>query len=254
MNQIPPFRRQRSYLSQFTTGQLHLKNPWISAFFSFSYPGFGHIMLHRYVVGYILILWETFINDRAKVNLGILYTLIGEFEKAKDVLDDRWLILYLAIYMFGIWDSYRTTVDINKQYVLADREDAPILNIKMGTWDTNFLDKRKPVIALIWSALFPGLGHLYLHHVITGFFIFVYAVAITYLGHIPQAIHASMTGNFADAKELIDMQWALYFPSIYFFIIYDSYASAIEHNKLFEKEMSKYLRQKYQDKDFIFPL
>jgi hypothetical protein len=107
---------------------------------------------------------------------------------------------------------------------------------------------------LIWSALFPGLGHLYLHHVITGFFIFVYAVAITYLGHIPHAIHASMTGDFAHAKEIIDMQWALYFPSIYFFIIYDSYASAIEHNKLCEKEMSKFLRLRYQSKDFIFPL
>ncbi|MBV7504185.1 hypothetical protein KW850_02765 [Bacillus sp. sid0103] len=254
MNQIPPFRRQRSYLSQFTTGQFHLKNPWISAFFSFSYPGFGHIMLHRYMVGYILILWETFINEKAQVNLGILYTLTGEFEKAKDVLDDRWLILYLAIYMFGIWDSYRTTIDINKQYILADREDAPMLLMKMGTWDANFLDKRKPVTALIWSALFPGLGHLYLHHVITGFFIFVYAVAITYLGHIPHAIHLSMVGDFAKAKHVIDMQWALYFPSIYFFIIYDSYASSIEHNKLCEKEMSKYLRQKYQNKNFIFPL
>lgn len=254
MNHIPPFRRQRAYLSQFSTAQLHLKNPWIPAFFSFSYPGFGHILQHRYISGYILILWETFINDRAKVNLGILYTLLGEFEKAKDVLDQRWLILYLAIYMFGIWDSYRTTVDLNKQYILADREDAQVLNMKMGSWDINYLDKRKPINALIWSALFPGLGHLYFHHVITGFFIFIYAVAICYLGHIPQAIHLSMTGEFVQAKDVLNMQWTIYFPSIYFFIIYDSYVSTIEHNKLFEKEMSKFLRQKYQSKDFLYPL
>ena len=173
-------------------------------------------MQHRYAAGYILILWETFINDRAKVNLGILYTLLGEFEKAKDVLDNRWLILYLAIYMFGIWDSYRTTVDLNKQYILADREDAQVLIMQMGTFDVNYLDKRKPSIALIWSALFPGLGHLYLHHVITGFFIFVYAVAICYLGHIPKAINYSMVGEFTKAINELDMQWTIYFPSIYF--------------------------------------
>ena len=71
--------------------------------------------------------------------------------------------------------------------------------MKMGAWDINYMDKRKPINALIWSALFPGLGHLYFHHVITGFFIFIYAVAICYLGHIPQAIHLSMTGEFVQA-------------------------------------------------------
>lgn len=254
MNQIPPYRRQRAFLSQFTTGQLHLKNPWVVAFFSFSYPGFGHLLHHRYLAGFFLILWETFINGFSKVNLGILYTLLGDFEKAKDVLDQRWLILYVSIYMFGIWDSYRTTVDLNKQYILADREDAPLLNIKMGSWDTNYLDKRKPWVALMWSLLFPGLGQLYQHNVITGFFIFLYTVAICYFGHILPAIHLSMTGNFVQAKNMLNMQWTIYLPSIYFFIIYDSYVSAIEKNKLFEKEMSKYLRLKYQNKNFKYPI
>jgi hypothetical protein len=253
MNQIPPFRRQRAYLSQFTTAQLHLKNPWIVAFFSFSYPGFGHIIQHRYAAAFILILWETFINSMAKVNLGIFYSLLGDFEKAKEILDERWLILYLGIYMFGIWDSYRTTVDLNKQYLLADREDAPIKMMKLGAWDVNYLDKRKPWVALLWSMIFPGLGHLYLHKVISGFFIFVYIVAIMYFGHIPLAIHSTMLGDFTRAKNVLDMQWTLYVPSIYLFIQYDAYVSAIEYNKLFEKEMSKYLRTNYQNKDFKFP-
>ena len=254
MNQIPPFRRQRAILSQFTTGQLHLKNPWLVAFFSFSYPGFGHLMQHRYAAAFILILWETFINVMAHVNLGILYSLLGEFEKAKEVLDVRWLMLYVAIYMFGIWDGYRTTIDLNKQYLLAEREDAPISPIKMGAWDMNYLDKRKPWVAMVWSALFPGLGHLYLHNVISGFFIFLYTVGIFYFGHISQSIHLSLLGNFVQAKKVLDMQWTLYFPSIYFFIIYDSYVSAVEHNKLFEKEMSHFLREKYQNRNFNTPI
>ncbi|NRD79103.1 hypothetical protein HPT25_17225 [Bacillus sp. BRMEA1] len=254
MNQIPPFRRQRAYFSQLTTTQLHLKNPWVVAFFSFSYPGFGHFLQHRYASAFTLIIWETFINRKANVNLGIFYSLLGEFNKAKAVLDEKWLIFYVAIYMFGIWDSYRTTVDLNKQYLLADREDAPILNIKMGSWDMNYMDKRKPWIALCWSALFPGLGQLYLHNVISGFFIFIYTVSICYFGHILESIHLTMVGNFIQAKQVLNMQWTLYFPSIYLFIIYDAYISAIENNKLFEKEMSKYLRQTYQDKNFEFPI
>jgi hypothetical protein len=254
MNRIPPYRRQRAFLSQFTTGQLHLKNPWVVAFFSFSYPGFGHFMQHRYASAFILILWETFINGMAKVNLGILYSLLGDFDKAKEVLDERWLILYVSIYMFGIWDSYRTTIDLNKQYLLADREDAPLLNIKMGSFDTNYLDKRKPWIALVWSALFPGLGHLYLHNVISGFFIFIYTVGICYFGHILHSIHLSLLGDFDKAKGVLDMQWTLYFPSIYLFVIYDAYVSAVENNKLFEKEMSKFLRQNYQSIHFKTPL
>lgn len=254
MDQFPSQRRPRAVLTQFTTAQLHLKNPWVVAFFSFSYPGFGHLLQHRYAPAFVLILWETFINNMANVNLGILYSMLGEFEKAKDVLDERWLILYVGIYMFGIWDSYRTTVDLNKQYLLADREDAQVPNLRMGTWDINYLDKRKPWVALLWSVVIPGLGHLYLHKVISGFFIFCYIVAIMYFGHIPLAIHLTMIGKFAEAKAIIDMQWALYIPSIYLFILYDSYVAAIEYNKLFERELSKYLRLHYQHRAFKFPI
>ncbi|GAA3322419.1 hypothetical protein GCM10020331_042240 [Ectobacillus funiculus] len=56
-----------------------------------------------------------------------------------------------------------------------------------------------------------------------------------------------MVGEFAQAKQIINMQWAMYLPSIYVFIVYDSYVSAVEYNKLFEKkELSNYLRRNYQ--------
>lgn len=254
MNQTPPFRRQRAHLSQFTTSQLHLRNPLVVAFFAFSYPGFGHLLLHRYASAFILIMWEAFINNLSKVNLGIFYSLLGDFETAKKVLDERWLMLYVAIYMFGIWDGYRSTIDHNKLYLLADWEDAPISPVKYGSWAINYLDRRKPWIALVWSVLFPGLGHLYVQKVIAGFFIFGYTVMILYLGHIPQAIQFTMLGDFEQAKLVLNIQWMLYLPSIHIFVLYDSYTSAIEQNKLFEKELSKYLRQNYQSSNFKMPI
>ncbi|WP_442599753.1 hypothetical protein [Neobacillus sp. D3-1R] len=254
MNKNPSQRRNRAYISQFSISQLHLRNPYVVAFFSFSYPGFGHLLQHRYLSAFILILWELFINNYAKINTGIYYSLIGDFDKAKDILEERWLMLYVGIYMLGIWDSFRTTVDMNKQYILADREDAPITTMIIGSWDINYLDKRKPWVAAAWSALVPGLGHLYIHKMISGFFIFGYTVAILYFGHIPIGIKHTMIGEFLKTKQELDVQWLLYLPSIYLFIIYDAYSSAVEQNKLFEKEMSKYLRQNYQNEDFEFPV
>lgn len=254
MSQTPNFRRQRAYLSPFTTTQLHLRNPWVIAFFAFSYPGFGHLLLHRYAAAFILIIWEAFINNMADVNLGILYSLLGDFETAKKVLDEKWLMLYVGIYMFGIWDSYRVTVDHNKLYLLADREDAPISPLNMGAWAINSLDKRQPWVALVWSGLFPGLGHLYIHKILAGFFIFGYTTIMLYFGHIPQAIQFTMLGQFTQAKQIINMQWTLYLPSIYMFILYDAYVSTIEYNKLFEKELSNYLRRNYQNPNFEPPI
>ncbi|WP_373229800.1 hypothetical protein [Cohnella sp.] len=211
-------------------------------------------MLHRYAKAFILLSWELFINAQAKINLGIMYSLLGQFNKAKEILDERWLMLYVGIYMFALWDSYRTTVDLNKLYLLADREDAPLIPIKFGVWDMNYLDKRKPWAAVAWSLISPGLGHLYLHKVITGFFLLGYTLAIMYCSHIPQAINYTFIGHFAQAKKVLDMQWALYLPSLYAFIFYDAYVSCVEYNKLFDKEQSKFLRQNYQNPNFEMPI
>jgi hypothetical protein len=254
LNQNPPFRRNRAYISQFSINQLHLRNPFVVAFFSFAYPGFGHMLQHRYLAAFILFLWELFINNLASVNLGIYYSLLGNFDQAKEVLDERWLMIYVGIYMLGIWDSYRSTVDMNKQYILADREDADMLTINLGSWGINYMDKRHPWVAAAWSALVPGLGHLYIHKMITGFFIFGYTIAIMYFGHVPLGIKESMLGNFQETKQVMNIQWLLYLPSIYLFVIYDAYASSIEYNKLFEKEMSKFLRKNYQNPEFKFPV
>lgn len=254
MNNQPKPRRLRANLNQFSIGQIHFRNPWVVAFFSFAYPGFGHLMQHRYAPAFILIGWELFINNMSQVNLGIMYSLIGDIEMAKQVIAERWLILYVGIYMLGIWDSYRTTVDLNKQYILADREDASIRGFVIGTWDINYMDKRKPWVALIWSMLVPGLGHLYVHKVITGFFIFGYTVLILYCAHIPLGIKCSMVGDFAQAKQAVNMQWLMYLPSIYFFVWYDAYSSSVEYNVLCEKELSKHLRTHYQDPHFEFPV
>ncbi|TVY09415.1 hypothetical protein [Paenibacillus cremeus] len=252
-NNVSP-RRTRAYISAFTTTQIHLRNPWVVTFFAFSFPGFGNLLLHRYAKAFTLISWEVFINTHAKVNLGILYSMTGHFAKAKEVLDPRWLIIYVGIYMYSIWDGYRSTMDINKQFLLADHENAKLTPSVMSAWDINFLDKKAPFVALAWSLLVPGLGHLYIHHMITGFFLFGWTIAIMYFSHIPEAINLSMIGDFAGAKAAVDMQWLLYLPSILCFVFYDAYVSTVESNKLFELEQVQHLKQQYQSPQFQMPI
>jgi hypothetical protein len=247
-------RRSRAYVSEFSTTLLHLKNPWNVAFWSFAFPGCGHLMQGRLAKGLLLIIWELIANTNAKVNLGIMYTLNGQFDKAKQVINTRWVLLYLALYVFAMWDSYRGTVDLNKLYILADREDVPIKAVIIKTLDTNFLDKRSPWLSAVLSVLTPGLGHLYVHKVITGLFFIAWTIMTIYLSHGLQAVHYTLTGYFSQSKSILDMQWLMYLPSIYGFVVYDAYTSTVEYNKLFEKAQSRFLRDNYQRRDFKMPL
>jgi hypothetical protein len=98
------------------TNSLHVRNPWVVAFWSITFPGFGYLLLHKYLRGYILILWEILINDMAKVNEALLYTFTGRPELAQDVINIRGYLLYCAVYIYSIWDSYRGCVDSNFYY------------------------------------------------------------------------------------------------------------------------------------------
>lgn len=247
-------RRSLAYLSQFGTNVVHLKNPWVVAFWSFAFPGCGNLMQGRLAKGLVLIAWELVVNTNAKVNLGIMYSLIGQFEKAKQVINTRWLLLYIALYVYAIWDSYRGTVDMNKIYVLAVREDTPVKPFTIQSLDANFLDQRSPWFAAVLSLFSPGLGHLYVHKVITGLFFIAWTIVTMYLSHALQAVHYTVTGHFNQAKSIVDMQWLMYLPSIYGFVLHDVYVAAVEYNKLFEKVQLKFLRDNYQRIHFKMPV
>lgn len=254
MEQNATARRGRAYLSEFSTNLIHLRNPGITAFWSAVDPGLGSLRQDRKIIGLILIIWGFLVNTSSHLNVAIGYTLTGHFEMAKHVVDTRWLLLYMAVYVFGVWDGYRGTVDVNKLYMLADREDAPITPFVIKTLDMNFLDKRNPWVAAAWSALTPGLGSLYVHKIIQGLFFIAWTIAVMYMSHMLQAVHLTMTGDFEQAKTILNFEWFLYLPGIYVFNIYDSYVAAVEYNKLFEKEQSKWIRCNHQPTSFKMPI
>lgn len=249
----PVARRTVAHLSLYGTTQLHLRNPLVIACWSAAFPGMGHLLLSKYLRGFVLFLWEVLINYKANINLLIFYSFIGDFEKAKQVVDIQWMTLYLPTYIFAIWDSYRTTIDLNNNYRLAAREDAIIKPFKIGTMEINYLDKREPLASLVWSLLIPGSGQLYIHRLIVALFIVIWWITICYLSKLLPALHYTLLGNFEQAKAVLDIHWYLNIPCIYFFAMYDAYVNTVSNNMLFDWEQSKFLKRSYQNKKFIMP-
>lgn len=249
-----PKRRYVAFLSILGTTQLHLRNPYIIALWSLGFPGLGHLLLSKYIRGFLLFTWEVFLNYQAHINLGILYTFTGRFQMAKDVLDINWVALYIPTYLFTAWDAYRTTVDLNNQFQLAAREDAEIKAFNMSSSEINYLDKRIPWVAAAWSALMPGLGQIYIHRIPSALFSMIWFIVVAYQAKLLPAVHYTYMGQFDYVKSIVNAHWLLNVPCLYFFGVYEAYVNTVENNKLFNWEQVKFLKKYYQYEHFKLPL
>ncbi|MEL7609197.1 MAG: hypothetical protein AAGU74_06790 [Bacillota bacterium] len=254
MPQKPPARRRRAYVSIAGTTQMHLRSPIVVALWSAIFPGLGHLLLSKYIPGFLLFAWEVLINVKSHLNQAIFYSFTGQAELAKGILDKQWFLLYFCTYLFAIWDSYRTTADMNNNFVLAAREDAPVTSFIVHALGFNYLDKSSPAVAMIWSALAPGAGQLIFHRLMVAFFLFLMWIIVVFQSKLLPAIHYTMLGQFEQTKDVLNQQWFLNLPSLFFFSIYDAHVNTVESNKLFDWEQAKFLRREYQNRLFPMPI
>lgn len=232
---------------------MHLRSPIVVGFWSAIFPGMGHMMLSLYIRGCILFVWEVVVNLNSHLNLAIFYTFTGQYEAAKSVLDIRWFLFYIPVYLFAIWDSYRIAVKLNNHFILAAREDVPLTSFILHPLGISYFDRASPSMAVIWSVMTPGMGQFVNHRLVLAFFLIGWWGAILYFSRVLTAIHFTMYGMFEEAKQIVSIQWLLNIPSVYFFAIYDAYMDTVEGNKLFEWEQGKFLRSHYQTPSFPMP-
>lgn len=246
-------RRPKFAMSSYSINIFHLRNPLVVAWWSLVYPGFGHLRLVSIAKGVFLFAGELLINAYAHLNLAIIYSFTGRFAEAKEVLNTRLLLIYCAILLFSIWDSYRVAVEINKFAVLGDHENAPMTPTVLTSSGLNVTEKRNPWVATVWSMLLPGLGHIYCMNLVVAVFMMIGGGLLIYMSNVLPAVIYTAQGHFAQAKAVVDWQWLLNLPSFYGFAIYDAYVKAVEINKIFDQEQAQFLKNNYQSPLFRFP-
>lgn len=72
-----------------------------------AFPGFSQLLSGHYIKGILFVFLEFLINSNSQFNLAIMYSFLGEMEKAYSVLNYQWIMFYPCVYMFAIWDAYR---------------------------------------------------------------------------------------------------------------------------------------------------
>jgi hypothetical protein len=233
-----------AFITPHSINNLDTKNPYVMAWWSAAFPGFGHLILGHYFLGIVLILHEIIINTLSGLNTAIYYSMIGEIETAKQTLDTKWIIAYIGPYIFAIWDCYQKTLKQNEDYAIAYQSGYEM-------YCKNRLDIKNPIVALIWSYLAPGAGHVYIHR-LPIIFLIPWFVIVVYISNLLPAVHFIFVGDFENALKGLNPQWLLYLPSMYGFITYDAYIHTLEYNKVYKMELKRFLERRYQNYDFPF--
>ncbi|WP_338113264.1 hypothetical protein [Paenibacillus artemisiicola] len=195
-----------------------------------------------------------FINQKIHLNAAMVFTFNGQIQAAREVLDPKFMSLYIPVYLFAIYDSYRSAVDLNKVYLLAQRENGRINVFNIGALEINYLDKRKPWLAVVWSMGIPSVGQLYLHRLVLAGFILISTIVIVWQSNFILALHELILGHVRTSSSVLNTQWLLYLPSFYFFTIYDAYVNTIENNKLYCDVQKRFLIENYQPEGHILTI
>ncbi|MBD3921985.1 hypothetical protein H8B09_24700 [Paenibacillus sp. PR3] len=235
-------RYPKGKISVFGINSVYPRPPWIAAWWAASFPGFGHMFIGKYFYGFVLVIWELVINSKANINMAIALSFLGRFDEAREILNEDWALMYVGVYVYSIWDSYRCAVEINKSHKLSEIEDAPITPSEVSFFDVIVLDKKHPWLGLVWSVISPGLGQLYGGSTIIGTFILGWWIFVCYKAVAIRSWLYSFLGDFSSAAAIVDWHWYLFLPSIYSFAIYQAYSSVNENNTLFDIEQVRYLR------------
>jgi hypothetical protein len=242
-------RRPLAIISLFGITHLHRQNPYIIAWWSAAFPGFGHYLLNQYIRATLLTLSELIINTSSHINEAIVYTLCGKFEMVKTVLKPQWLFGYLAVFFYAIWDGYRSTVTQNKLCYLAELENAQIPAVEIYPLEIQYLEKKNPFTAALYSLFFPGLGQLYNHRFMLAFYAMFWWWFYLATSNAHESLLNLMLGNIQESISILDPHWLLFMPSVTGGSVYHAFITAQDHNRLFRLGQRQFLENRYRNSE-----
>ncbi|MDP4085746.1 MAG: hypothetical protein Q8934_14165 [Bacillota bacterium] len=83
---------------------------------SIALPGFSQLLMGSYIKGILFVILEFIINVNSHFNQAIMYSFLGEMEKAHLVTNYQWLMFYPCVYMFAMWDSFRMAMPAHEKF------------------------------------------------------------------------------------------------------------------------------------------
>lgn len=238
-------RRLKSKISSSGITYIEWRNPFMVAWWSAAFPGFGHYLLGQYLRATFLTLAEVLMNTLARVNEALVYSFSGNFRMAAEVVDPRWVYGYMLVYLLAMWDSYRSALQNNKLVQLAELENTRIRPFYIGKSEIHYLEKKSPLKAAIFSFGFPGMGQMYNHRIGLAAYAMTWWFIYISLSNFYIAALELVYGNIAHSTQLLRPHWLLFMPSVIGGSIYHAFITSLEHNRLFRIEQIQYFRERY---------
>lgn len=91
------------------------KSPVSALVWSLAMPGFGQVYNGQVILGLIFMFWELGSNLLSGLNLSIMESFHGDFQKAHDVIHYEWGMYYPSVWAFSMWQAYNKAKTINAQ-------------------------------------------------------------------------------------------------------------------------------------------
>ena len=229
-------RYQKMILRIWGINHLHRRNPWVAAWWAAALPGLGHFYLGSYFKGFVLMTLEILINQAAHLNLAIHYSIIGQPGKAQQVLNMQYVLIYPLFYLLSIWDAYRLAVEGNRLFDLEQRQKQRRFRVQQLTfWGSHALVRRTPWVSVAMSCFTMGGGHFYNGQLFKAVILMSWHLVITIYAGAAMAFYHTLLGRPDLANQSLNYQWALFWPSIFFFNLWNSYVDCVELNRLHDE-------------------
>ncbi|GGB53661.1 hypothetical protein GCM10011409_34110 [Lentibacillus populi] len=153
------------------------KSPIAAMLWSLALPGFGQLYNGDFLLGIILMVWEVILNLQSHLNLGIMYTFKGDFEKVDQLLNFEWGLFYPSVFSFSLWQAYNRAKAINhrhqynkelKRVYLTGFFIGLVTGMNMGiNWHEGFLSTISPIFETpVFSGIVYGLTCAFVGHLL----------------------------------------------------------------------------------------
>ncbi|KQL54855.1 hypothetical protein AN964_15950 [Heyndrickxia shackletonii] len=90
--------------------------PLEAILWSIALPGFAQLLSGSLVKGILFILLEFLINVKSNFNEGIMLSFLGQTVMASKIINYQWLMFYPCLYMYAMWDAYKSAQEKVKKY------------------------------------------------------------------------------------------------------------------------------------------